>query len=108
MILLGYPSQNSFFPDEAAGIDYPGPRGIHGTEAFELNDNLKNLFVYLASIPKLNDTEAAKAYRSTCGYASANNPPSVVECATGTSNVDFSGSVPGDAFSVYTKLLTRL
>jgi purine nucleoside permease len=104
----GYILQNSFFPDETARIDYPGPGGIYGTEAFGLNDNLKERFVYLASIPKLNDTEAAQAYRPTYGYASANTPPSVVECATGTGNVDFSGSVLGNAFSVYTKLLTRL
>jgi hypothetical protein len=35
MILLAI-SPHSFFPDEAAGIDYPGPGGIYGTEAFEL------------------------------------------------------------------------
>jgi hypothetical protein len=32
----GYFPPDSFFPDEAAGIDYPGPGGIYGTEAFEL------------------------------------------------------------------------
>ena len=32
----GYFPPNSLFPDEAAGIDYPGPGGKYGTEAFEL------------------------------------------------------------------------
>ena len=101
----GYFPQNSFFPDETAGIDYPGE--IYGTEAFELNNNLRKRFVYLASLPSLNDTAGAAAYRKNYPYAPANQPPAVVECATGTSNVYWSGSVLGDAFTAYTKLLTN-
>ena len=103
----GYFPQDSIYPDEAAGIDYPGTGGVYGTEAFELNNNLKKRFVYLASIPKLNDTSAAAAYRATYGYAPASKPPSVVECDTGTSNVYWSGKALGQAFSAYTKLLTN-
>ena len=103
----GYFPQDSVFPDEAAAIDYPGYYGVYGTEAFELNNNLKKRFVYLASLPKLNDTDSAQAYRATYGYAPANQPPSIVECDTGTSNVYWSGSVLGEAFSAYTKLLTN-
>jgi hypothetical protein len=77
----GYFPQNSYTPDAVAGIDYPGQ--VYGTEAFELNNNLKKRFVYLASIPKLNDTAGAAAYRATYGYAPANKPPSVVECDIG-------------------------
>lgn len=77
----GYFPQNSYVPDVVAGIDYPGQ--VYGTAAFELNNNLKKRFVYLASVPKLNDTTGAAAYRATYGYASANKPPSVVECDTG-------------------------
>jgi purine nucleoside permease len=60
---------------------------VYGTEAFELNDNLRERFVALASIPKLNDTVAAAAYRAKYPYAPANKPPSVVKCSSGTSNV---------------------
>ena len=103
----GYFPQDSVFPDEAAGIDYPDVYGIYGTEVFELNNDLKKRFVYLASLPTLNDTDAAQAYRATYGYAPANEPPSVVQCDSGTSNVYWSGSILGDAFSAYTKLLTN-
>lgn len=78
-----------------------------GTEAFELNDNLKKRAVALANQAALNDTEAAQTYRATYGYAPASEPPTVVECDSGTSNVYWSGSVLGDAFSAYTKLLTN-
>ena len=101
----GYFPQNGVFPDETSGMDYPGE--IYGTEAFELNDKLRKRFVSLASKPKLNDSMAAATYRATYPYAPANMPPSVVECATGTSNVYWTGSVLGDAFTNYTKLLTN-
>lgn len=101
----GYFPQNSYYPDEAAGIDYPGE--IYGTEVFELNDNLKQRAMYLATQVALNDTPDAQAYRATYPYAPANQPPSVVACDTGTSNVYWSGSTLGDAFSNYTQLLTN-
>lgn len=74
---------------------------------FELNDNLKKRAVALAKKATLNDTEAAQTYRATYGYAPASEPPTVVECDSGTSNTYWSGSVLGDAFSAYTKLLTN-
>lgn len=78
-----------------------------GTEVFELNDNLKKRAVALAKQATLNDTEAAQTYRTTYGYAPASEPPTVVECDSGTSNTYWSGSVLGEAFSAYTKLLTN-
>lgn len=101
----GYFPQDSNYPDETDAIDYPG--SIYGTEVFELNDNLKKRFVYIAGLQTLSDTAKAQAYRATYGYAPANQPPSVVECDSGTSNVYWSGSVLGDAFSAYTSLLTN-
>jgi purine nucleoside permease len=55
----------------------------------------------------LNDTAAAQAYRSKYPFSPANQPPSIIECDSGTSNVYWSGSVLGNAFSAYTKLLTN-
>jgi len=101
----GYFPQNANFPDETNAIDYPG--SIYGTEVFELNDNLKKRFVYIAGLQTLNDSAHAQAYRETYGYAPANQPPAVIECDSGTSNVYWSGSTLGDAFSAYTTLLTN-
>lgn len=101
----GYFPQNAVYPDVYSPFDYPGE--IYGTEAFELNANLRSRAVYLASLATLNDTAAAATYRATYGYAPANQPPSVVECDTGTSNNYWSGSVLGNAFTAYTKLLTN-
>lgn len=101
----GYYPQNSYYPDETAGIDYPGE--VYGTEVFELNENLKERAMYLASLAVLNDSAGAAEYRSHYPYSPANQPPTVVACDTGTSNVYWSGSILGDAFSAYTKLLTN-
>ena len=101
----GWFPQDADYPDEAYPRDYPGE--IYGTEAFELNDNLKKRAVYLAGLATLNDTPEAQAYRDTYGYAPANQPPTVVECDTGTSNNYWSGSVLGAAYSAYTSLLTN-
>ncbi|KAK4624086.1 Purine nucleoside permease [Fulvia fulva] len=101
----GYYPQAANYPDEFHPRDYPGE--IYGTEAFELNDSLKKRAVHLARKATLNDTEAAQSYRKTYPYAPANQTPTVVECDTGTSNNYWSGSILGDAFSAYTKLLTN-
>lgn len=101
----GYFPQDANYPDDDDARDYPGE--IYGTEVFELNENLRSRAVYLANLAILNDTTEAAAYRATYGYAPANQPPSVVECDVGTSNNYFSGSVLGDAFAAYTKLLTN-
>ncbi|CAK3999118.1 purine nucleoside permease [Lecanosticta acicola] len=101
----GYYPQSAYYPDEFNPRDYPGE--IYGTEAFELNDNLKKRAVSLAKRATLNDTDAAQAYRSKYAFAPADQPPAVVECDSGTSNNYWSGSVLGDAFAAYTKLLTN-
>jgi purine nucleoside permease len=101
----GYFPQNADYPDEYSSADYPGE--IYGTEAFELNENLRDRASYVASLVSLNDTEGAAEYRSKYGYAPANQPPSVVKCDSGTSDNYWSGSVLGDAFTNYTLLLTN-
>lgn len=63
--------------------------------------------MYIAGLQTLNDSDDAAAYRATYGYAPANQPPAVVQCDSGTSNVYWSGSTLGDAFSNYTLLMTN-
>lgn len=101
----GYFPQNANYPDEFSARDYPGE--IYGTEAFELNENLRDRAAYVAGRAALNDTEAAATYRAKYGYAPANQSPSVVKCDSGTSNNYWSGSVLGAAFANYTLLLTN-
>lgn len=72
-----------------------------------MNENLKKRAALLARRARLDDTVAAQTYRRTYGYSPAQDPPAVVECDSGTSNVFWSGSVLGDAFSTYTKLVTN-
>lgn len=101
----GYFPQGADIPDSPLGYDYPVE--VYGTEAFEVNKNLRDLFANAASQVQLNDTNTATAYRAKYPYAPANQPPSVVACASGTSNVYWSGSVLGDAFYNYTLLMTN-
>lgn len=101
----GYFPQGSDYPDSPNAYDYPSE--VYGTEAFEVNKNLRDLFVSVASGVQLNDTDEAAAYRAKYTYAPANQPPSVVPCASGTSNVYWSGSVLGDSFYNYTLLMTN-
>lgn len=101
----GYFPQDAYYPDVPYSYDYPG--AIYGTEAFEVNKNLRDLFINITSQVQLNDTDGAAAYRAKYPYAPANQPPSVVACASGTSNNYWSGSVLGDAFYNYTLLLTN-
>ncbi|KXT08919.1 hypothetical protein AC579_9364 [Pseudocercospora musae] len=100
----GYVPQGSYLPSSYPG---PYPGSIYGTEAFEVNENLKKRALTLASRATLNDTKTAQAYRKKYGYSPAQDPPTVVECDSGTSNVYWSGSVLGDTFTNYTKLLTN-
>ena len=101
----GYFPQDAYYPDSPSANDYP--LEIYGTEAFEVNKALRDRFIEVASHTKLNDTSAAMAYRKNYDYAPANQPPSVVACSSGTSNVYWSGSVLGDAFYNYTLLLSN-
>ncbi|KAI9745841.1 MAG: hypothetical protein M1818_000522 [Claussenomyces sp. TS43310] len=102
----GYFPQNADYPDTPDPSDYPGE--IYGTEAFELNDNLRQRMLYLARhAATLHDTPDAAAYRRAYGYAPADQAPAVVACDSTTSNDYISGSVLGDALTNYTALLTN-
>lgn len=101
----GYVPQGSTSPDEY-------PQSIYGTEVFEVNDALRKLAVGFARTATLNDSAAAIAYRAmynTSGrvYAAGVAPPGVVECDVATSDVYYSGTLLGEAFGNYTKLVTN-
>jgi purine nucleoside permease len=95
------------------GSTFPGvyPSEIYGTECYELNDNLKSLAVGFAKTAKLNDTQAAAAFRATyAGYAPYANgtlSPSVVECDAAIADVYVSGRLLSEAWQNYTSLITN-
>lgn len=100
----GFPSgflpQKSHRPDEWPGV-------LYGTEVFELNDKLRMRAIDLARRATLNDTQSAIILRTRYPYAPANQPPTIIACDTMTSNNWWSGSVLGEAFAGYAKLLTN-
>ena len=87
------------------------PQYIYGTEAFELNDALRQHAIAFARTAQLNDTASAQAYRAQYtgdpSFAPALAPPSVVGCDTATSDNWFSGALLADAFANFTKLVTN-
>jgi purine nucleoside permease len=96
----GYFAQGSLVP-----IQYP--KSIYGTEVFELNVNLRDRAIALASNATLNDSYTAMAYRSLYDYAPANQPPKVIAGDSACSDVYYSGHYLGEAFGNYTTLLTN-
>ncbi|TBU38215.1 purine nucleoside permease [Dichomitus squalens] len=100
----GYVPQGTTAPDQ-------WPLYIYGTEAFELNDALRQRAVALARKAKLNDTASAQQYRqlyaSEPQYAAALGEPRVLACDTATSDVWWSGALLGAAFENTTTLFTN-
>lgn len=83
------------------------PKNIYGTEVFELNVNLRDRAIVLASNVTLNDSSTAMAYRAKYDYAPANEPPKVIPGDSACSDVYYSGHYLGEAFGNYTTLLTN-
>ncbi|KAG8986791.1 hypothetical protein FRB90_003772, partial [Tulasnella sp. 427] len=83
------------------------PSSIYGTEVFELNDALRKEVVQFAQTAKLNDSDAAAAYRAKYTQEAARASPSVVECDSATSDVWFSGKILSDAFADATRIWTN-
>lgn len=100
----GYIPQGSTVPSEY-------PQSIYGTEVFEVNQNLQKLAASFARNATLNDSADAVAYRALYGssdlYTAGTKAPSVIECDVATSDVYYSGSILGEAFGNYTKLVTN-
>ena len=92
------------------GAEVPGqyPVYIYGTEVFELNNNLRDRAITLASKANLSDNPVAKAYRAQYPHSeAAANLPSVFAGDTASSDNWFSGPTLGDAFANFTTLVTN-
>lgn len=80
----GYVPQGAYAPGQY-------PQSIYGTEVFEVNCNLRDIAMSLASTAVLNDSDAAIAYRAnyatTAAYAAGADCPSVVAGDVATSDV---------------------
>lgn len=100
----GYVPQGSTSPSEY-------PQSIYGTEVFEVNQDLQRIAASFAREASLNDSSAAVAYRAKYAtsdlYTAGTKAPSVVECDVATSDVYYSGTLLGEAFANYTKLVTN-
>lgn len=102
----GYFSYGSKRPDEY-------PTTSYGSEVFELNDNLRDVAVKLATKGNLTDSTSVSQYRAkyagTPGnmYKLGTQPPSVMKCDMATSDVYFSGQRLGDAFDDVMKVWTN-
>lgn len=83
------------------------PKPIYGTEVFELNVNLRDRAIALASNVTLNDSSTAMDYRSKYDYAPANLPPRVIAGDSACSDVYYSGRLLGEAFGNFTTLITN-
>lgn len=84
----GYVNFGTDAPDEK-------PTTIYGTEIFELNENLRNRAMYLASNVTLNNGTAGNvAIRSDYNSSiAAFDAPKIVACDTATSDVYWTGDV---------------
>lgn len=78
---------------------------------FEVNQNLQHIAASFARHAKLNDSDAAVAYRahyaSSPAYAAGAKPPSVIECDVATSDVYYSGRILAETMGNTTKLFTN-
>ena len=87
------------------------PRNIYGTEVYEVNLALRDIAIKYAKTAKLNDSDAAIAYRShyatNPAYKAGSQPPTVVACDVATADLSFTGKLLGDAFENTTKLFTN-
>ena len=93
----------------AQGSSAPGqyPQSIYGTEVFELNLNLRDKAMKLASSVSLNDTAAASAYRAKYNYAPANEPPRIIAGDAACSDVYYSGALLCESFGNFTTMITN-
>lgn len=86
-------------PSEKPPLEYK-------TEVFQLNRQLADTAYALSRGVKLADAPQAQATREKYAYAPANQPPSVVQCDTSTSDTWWSGKRIGERARDWTKLLT--
>jgi purine nucleoside permease len=93
----GYLGINTKNPAEKPPLDY-------GTEVFQLNEPLLDKALALSKSVTLSDSPAAQKARAVYP-APANQPPSVLQCDSLTSDTWFSGTHLGERAEVWMKLL---
>jgi purine nucleoside permease len=97
----GYFSQGSFGPNQY-------PQYIYGTEVFELNKDLQDRAIHLASKANLSDNSASQTYRAKYPHTdAAAKGPSVFAGDVASSDNWFSGPTLAEAFTNYTALVTN-
>jgi purine nucleoside permease len=77
-----------------------------GTEVYQLNENLVQQAYSLSKGAKLTDDPQAIAYRASYPSAPANQPPSVLQCDTTSSDTWFGGAALTQRARDWTKLMT--
>ncbi|CAK9442304.1 uncharacterized protein LODBEIA_P60470 [Lodderomyces beijingensis] len=112
---LAYEDYHAVKPEWTAGYvpygaenpnSYPG--NVYGTEVFEINANLRDKAVALASNATLSQgNEKNQQFRELYTEPAARGPASVVSCDVLTSDNYFTGNVLGDYFANLTKLMTN-
>ncbi|MCX7055641.1 MAG: purine nucleoside permease [Proteobacteria bacterium] len=88
--------------------DAPGekPRLEYGSEVFRPNEALLQQALALSAKASLADAQDVRAYRAHYPKAPANQPPTVVQCDTATSDLWWSGRALGMQAQRWTKLMT--
>jgi purine nucleoside permease len=95
----GYLGINTRAPGEKPPLDYR-------TEVFRLNEKLVQKALTLSQSAKLEDSDAAVAYRANWDIAPANQPPSVIQCDTAAGDTWWHGELLEKRAQDWTKLLT--
>ncbi|KAI9157909.1 purine nucleoside permease [Paramyrothecium foliicola] len=106
------PSWQSGFVPMGASTPNSFPLTVHGSEVFELNDNLRQLSMEFARQAVLEDSKEAAATRATYGaspdniYRAATLPPSILEGDVLSSNTFWHGYYISEAMANVTKVYT--
>jgi purine nucleoside permease len=95
----GYFALGTTSPDAA-------PATMAGTEVYQLNENLLQQAYTLSKGLTLTDTSIAMTYRANYPDAPANQPPTVLQCDTTSSDTWFGGAVLTARAAAWVKLLT--
>jgi purine nucleoside permease len=95
----GYFGVNTDAPDQVPKFDYE-------TELFRLDEALLQKALALSRSVTLEDGEALRAYRRHYPAAPANQPPTVIQCDTLSSDTWWSGRLLGEHAREWTRLLT--
>lgn len=98
----------------AYGTDQPGkpPKTWYGTEAFELNENLRDRAAELATNATLTTSNVtlasiANKTNSLFNLTATRQAPKILKCDVATSDVYFTGSLLGNATANFTKNVTN-